>query len=132
MSFQTYPSQDALYNAYIAAVRSLGNQSGKNPIHTNFGDCSKGLSYGEVSWNHDFRHLKTYSLAQSRSGRLTSATQSAGRVACTIIGSQYDLVWTEDAGHLLAKLSGGPHDAAWVWWLEIHHNIVLPGSSMHM
>jgi serine/threonine protein kinase len=132
VTFQTYPSQDALYRAYVAAVRSLGIRHGTNSIRTNFGDCSKTLSYGEVSWNHDFRHPKTYSLTQSRSGRLMSASQAAGRVACTITGSQYDLVWTEDAGHMLAKLSGSPHDAAWGWWREVHHNIALQGSSMHM
>ena len=132
VSFQTYPSQDALYRAYIAAVRSLGIRHGKNSIRTDFGDCSRTLSYGEVSWNHDFRHPKTYSLAQSRSGRLMPANQAAGRVACTITGSQYDLVWTEDAGHMLAKLSGSPHDAAWRWWREVHHNIAVQGSPMHM
>jgi serine/threonine protein kinase len=132
VSFRTYPSQDALYKAYTAAVRSLGIRHGTNSIRTNFGDCSKTMSYGEVSWNHDFRHPKTYSLAQSRSGRLMPATQAAGRVACTITGSQYDLVWTEDAGHMLAKLSGSPHDAAWRWWRAVHHDIAMRGAPMHM
>lgn len=30
VSFRTYPSQDALYNAYVAAVRALGNRIGNS------------------------------------------------------------------------------------------------------
>jgi serine/threonine protein kinase len=129
--FRTYPSQDALYTAYVAAVRAFGNRMGDS-IRVNFGDCSRGLSYGEVGWNHDTAHPKTYSLHQSRSGRLNDSTEAAGRAFCVITGTQFHLIWTQDAGHLLGTLSGAPHKDAYEWWRPIHHNIVLSGSPMHM
>jgi hypothetical protein len=131
VSFRTYPSQDALYTAYVAAVRSFGNRMGDS-IRTNFGDCSQRLSYGEVGWNHNMYHPRTYSLAQSRSGRLNPSTQAAGRVFCVIVGSQFHLVWTQDGGHLLGMLSGAPHKDAYEWWRPIHHNMAPSGSPMHM
>lgn len=131
VSFRTYPSQDALYTAYVAAVSALGNRMGTS-IRTNFGDCSQLLSNGEVSWNHNTRHPKTYSLAQSRTGHLNASTQAAGRVFCVILGSEFHLVWTQDSGHLLGILSGAPHKDAYEWWRPIHHNIAFPGAQMHM
>jgi serine/threonine protein kinase len=131
VTFHTYPSQAALYNAYVAAVRSLGNRMGSS-IQTNFADCSQVTASGEVSWNHNHLHPKSYSLAQSRAGMLRPADQSAGRLFCTLIGSQYYLVWTQDSGHMLGQLSGAPHEDAWQWWHAVHHNIVLSGQPMHM
>lgn len=131
VSFRTFTSQDALYAAYVAAVRSFGDRMGDS-IRTNFGDCSQRLSYGEVSWNHNMYHPRTYSLPQSRMGHLNPSTQAAGRVFCVIVGAQFHLVWTQDGGHLLGMLSGAPHKDAYEWWRPIHHNIVLPGSPMHM
>jgi hypothetical protein len=133
VTFRTYPSQTALYNAYIAKVRNLGNTMG-NSINANFGNCSKSVTNGEVSWNHNFEHPRIYSLAQSISGKLNPSTQAAGRVFCTISDSgQYQLVWTEDGGRLLATMTGGPHESAWGWWQRMHHSIFLPGSPMmHM
>lgn len=131
VSFRVYPSQDALYNAYVAAVRALGNRM-RNSIRTDFGDCSRGQSNGEVGWNHNMLHPRTYTLAQSRTGRLNPSTQAAGRVFCVITGSEFHLVWTQDSGHLLGMLSGAPHKEAYEWWRPIHHNIAFAGSPMHM
>jgi Protein kinase domain len=131
VSFRAFPAQAALYSAYVAAVRSFGNRLGDS-IRTNFGDCSQRLSYGEVGWNHNTLHPKTYSLAQSRSGRLNPSTQAGGRVFCVIVGSEFHLVWTQDAGHILGMMSGAPHKDAYEWWRPVHHNIALSGPPMHM
>src|SRR5262245_56184443 len=48
-TFRTYPSLTALYNAYVAAVRSLGNSQGSS-IKTNFNNCNIISTDGEVSW----------------------------------------------------------------------------------
>jgi hypothetical protein len=132
-TFRTYPSLTALYNAYVADVRALGDSKGSS-INLNYGNCLNNVTSGEVSWNHDFRHPRIYSLAQSIGGKLNPASQAAGRVFCTIDTSgQYHVVWTEDGGRLLATAIGGPHDSAYHWWFEMHHNIFLPGSPMmHM
>jgi serine/threonine protein kinase len=131
VSFRTYPSQDALYNAYVAAVRALGNQMSTS-AGTNFGDCSQRLSNGEVGWNHNTQHPKNYTLPQSRTGQLNPSTQAAGRVFCVITGSEFHLVWTQDSGHLLGTLSGAPHKDAYEWWRPVHHNIAFPGAQMPM
>jgi hypothetical protein len=133
VTFRTYPSLKTLYAAYVADVRNMGDIKGRS-IRINFGNCSQAVTTGEVSWNHNFVHPRIYSLARSISGKLDPSTQAAGRVACTINTSgQYQLVWTEDGGRLLATMSGGPHDSAWYWWRAMHHNIFLPGSPrMHM
>jgi hypothetical protein len=132
VTFRTYPSLHTLYNAYVADVRNLGNTKGSS-IQVNFDNCSKAVTNGEVSWNHNFDHPKTYSLAQSISGKLNPSSQAAGRVFCTISDSgQYQLIWTEDGGRLLATMTGGPHDSTWGWWQRMHHNIFLPGSPMKM
>jgi hypothetical protein len=134
VTFRTYPSLKALYAAYVADVRNMGDTQG-NSIRINFGNCSQDITTGEVSWNHNHVHPRNYSLAQSISGMLDPSTQAAGRVSCTISTSSglYQLVWTQDAGRLLATLTGGPHDAAWRWWRAIHHNIQFPGTpQMHM
>jgi hypothetical protein len=133
VTFRTYPSLTALYKAYVADVRSLGNTQGSS-IKTNFADCNTNTPYGEVSWNHDHHHLRTYSLAQSIGGMLNPSSQAAGRVFCTIgtTDGLYHIVWTEGAGRLLGTLVGDPHDSAFLWWLVIHHNIDLTGTGMHM
>jgi hypothetical protein len=132
VTFRTYPSLTALYKAYVADVRKLGNTKGSS-INVNFGNCSQAVNTGEVSWNHNFVHPKTYSLPDSIGGKLNPSSQAAGRVFCTIgDNGQYQLVWTEDGGRLLATLTGGPHDAAWQWWQTMHHNIFLPGTPMSM
>jgi hypothetical protein len=127
-TFRTYPSLKALYSAYIADVRSLGNTQGSS-IKTNFNNCNTKITNGEVSWNHNFRHPLNYSLAQNMSGMLNPASQAAGRAFCTIDNNGvFHMVWTENGGRLLATLAGGPHDTAYLWWYHLHHNIFLPGS----
>jgi len=131
-TFRTYPSLTALYHAYVADVRGLGNTEGSS-IRTNFANCTPGLSNGEVSWNHNFQHPRNYTLPQSISGKLNPSSQAAGRVFCTIDTSgQYHVVWTEDGGRLLATAVGGPHDSTYGWWRSMHHQIFLPGTPMRM
>jgi hypothetical protein len=126
-TFRTYPSLTALYNAYVADVRSLGDTKGSS-IETNFANCNTAITDGEVGWNHDFQHPRVYSLAQSISGKLDPSTQAAGRVFCTIdTNGLYHIIWTEDGGRLLATAIGGPHNSAYIWWAQMHHNIFLPG-----
>lgn len=132
VSFHTYPSQDGLYDAYITAVRSLGNKLGTNSIRTNFGDCSRRDSFGEVSWNHDTQHPRTFTLTQARSDKLNAGDQAAGRVFCTFNGSEFDLIWTQDSGHLLGQLSGEPHKDTLDWWRQFHHAIAFSGPPMKM
>ena len=134
VTFHTYPSLAALYNAYIVAVRGLGNKLGTSSIRTNFGDCSRRISFGEVSWNHDTLHLKNFSIDQSRSGMLNPGSQAAGRVFCTFSGSgsEFNIVWTEDSGNLLGQMSGEPHKVTLDWWRKFHHAIAFGGPPMHM
>ena len=134
VTFHTYPSLTALYNAYIAAVRSLGNKLGTGSIRTNFGDCSRRVSFGEVSWNHDTLHPRIFSIEQSRSGMLNPGSQAAGRVFCSFSGSgsEFDIVWTEDSGNLLGQMSGEPHKVTLNWWRKFHHAIAFGGPPMQM
>ena len=126
-AFTVYPSLPALYSAYVAKIQSIAN----GPFHANYGNCNETDSNGEVSWNHSFLHPRIYSLAQSSSGMLSADTQAAGRIFCYLNGAgQEYLVWTQNAGRLLAWASGGPHADVLVWWSDVHHDIYLGG--MHM
>lgn len=127
VTFRTYPSLTTLYGAYTAQVSSLNSGQFK----ANFQDCGLQQTYGEVSWNHQFQHPKTYSVAQSSSGMLTD-DQAAGRVFCNIANGQESFVWTQNSGHLLAVVAGPVHEDVWTWWLNIHHNIGFASSPMHM
>jgi len=122
-SFRTFPSLNALYSAYKATVKSLG----QNPFRTNFGDCTSRLTSGEVSWNHNYQHPRRYSLDQLRSPGFPD-DKAAGRVFCTFMNSQLYMVWTQNDGHMLGRLNGSPHDTAWLWWHGVHHSIDIPGS----
>lgn len=42
------------------------------------------------------------------------------------------ILWTQNAGHVLAELSGNPHGDAWGWWRRVHHEIALGGGAMAM
>jgi hypothetical protein len=125
--FQTYPSLKALYAAYTAKISSLNSGQFKQ----NFNDCGFQATYGEVGWNHQFQHPKTYTVDQMSMGMVTD-DQAAGRVFCTFTqGSEY-MVWTQDDGHLMAYVAGPLHVNVWNWWRAVHHNIGLGGSPMHM
>ena len=127
VTFRTYPSLTALYDAYTAQVTSLNSGQFK----ANFQDCGLQQTYGEVSWNHQFQHPKNYSVAQSSSGTLTD-DQAAGRVFCALANGQESFIWTQNNGHLLAVVVGPVHEDVWNWWLNIHHNIGFAGAPMNM
>ena len=86
---------------------------------------------GEVGWNHQFQHPKTFTVSQMSQGMITD-DQAAGRVFCNFVGGYEYMVWTQDDGHLLGVVAGAPHEAVWNWWVAIHHNIGLGGSPMNM
>jgi hypothetical protein len=68
-----------------------------------------------------------YPMSEFTSGRITD-DKAAGRVYCTFDNSNLYLVWTQDDGHVLGELSGAPHVDAYVWWRQVHHSVVMPGS----
>jgi len=116
------PSRRSLYSHYVATITALGFKADK----ANKGDCSPGTTQGEVSWNHDQKHPKIYPLQSAAT--LNNEVGAAGRVFCTITADgQLELVWTTNAGNLLATMTGGPHSNAWYWWYYIHHAIDLTG-----
>ncbi len=125
--FQTYPSLTTLYAAYIAKVESLNSSQ----FRENFNDCGLQETNGEVGWNHEFQHPKTYTVAQMSSGQVTD-NQAAGRVSCNFTQGQQYIAWTQDDGHLLAYVSGPVHEDVWNWWVAIHHNIGIGATPMHM
>lgn len=122
-SFRRFSSLGALYNAYKAEVTSLERRA---TLHQNYGECDNSTQQGEVSWNHHFQHSKRYTLAQVASGGLTSDSQAAGRVYCTLAGNDlFRLVWTDNPNRLLASVEGGPHPVVYTWWHAIHHAICI-------
>ncbi len=121
--FRTYPSLKALYAAYEARV----SQIAQGPFRANYGNCTETMTSGEIGWNHDFKHPSMYPVSDFTSGRITD-DQAAGRVYCTFENSELYLVWTQDDGHVLGELSGAPHVDAYVWWRQVHHSVVMPGS----
>lgn len=125
--FRTYPSLTALYNAYVAKIKSLNSDH----FQPNVGNCSSRLSNGEVSWNHQYEHPRNYSIKQSASGALDKDTQAAGRVFCTFI-NDYNVVWTQNDRLLLGSMSATDHQSGFNWWVAIHHNIPVGSGSMHM
>jgi hypothetical protein len=127
VTFQTYPSLTALYAAYVAKVDSLNS----GHFQANFLDCGLQNPNGEVGWNHQFQHMKTYTVAQMSSGMVTDA-QASGRVFCNFNNGQESMVWTQNDGHLLAYVSGPVHEDVWNWFVAVHHNIGFAGAPMHM
>jgi hypothetical protein len=125
--FQTYPSLTALYAAYVALV----GQQNCGRFQPNFQDCGLEQTVGEVSWNHQFQHPKTYSVAQSSSGQLTD-DQAAGRVYCNYANGEESMIWTQNDGHVLAWVMGPIHESVWAWWVAVHHNIGFSHSPMNM
>ena len=125
--FQTYPDLKALYAAYTAKVESLNSGQFKE----NFNDCGLEQTVGEVGWNHQFQHPKTYTVTQMSMGMVVDA-QAAGRVFCNFTQGNEYMVWTQDDGHLMAIVAGPVHEDVWNWWVAVHHNIGLGGSPMNM
>jgi serine/threonine protein kinase len=123
VDFKTYPSLTALYDAYTAQVKQLN--SGK--FQQNFSDCGSGETFGEVGWNHLLQHPKNYTVAEMSMGKVTE-DQAAGRVFCTYTGGYEYMLWTQDAGNMLALVEGPVHNDVWLWWAAVHHNIGLGGS----
>jgi serine/threonine protein kinase len=126
--FQTYPSLTALYAAYIAEVKKLN----AGQFKPNSGDCETHKPAGEISWNHDYDHGRTYSVAQLISGHLNALTQAAGRVFCNYVNGQEYMVWTQNDGRLLASAYGPVHGDVWEWWYPVHHNIGFSAAPMKM
>ncbi len=126
--FQTYPSLTALYAAYTAEVKMLN----AGQFKANTGDCQTHDPAGELSWNHDYDHGRTYSVAQLISGHLNALTQAAGRVFCNYVNGQEYMVWTQNDGRLLASAYGPVHGDVWEWWYPVHHNIGFGAAPMQM
>jgi len=121
--FRSYRSLPALYSAYEARVSQLA----QGPFRSNFGNCTETMTNGEIGWNHDFKHPSMYPISEFTSGQITD-DKAAGRVYCTFEDNDLYLVWTQDDGRVLGELSGAPHVDAYVWWRQVHHSIVMPGS----
>jgi hypothetical protein len=128
VEFHTYPNLTALYNAYMAEVMSLSSPS---QFKQNYKDCEFEQTVGEVGWNHQFQHPKTYTVAEMSAGKVTD-DQAAGRVFCNFTQGLEYMVWTQDDGHVMGIVAGAPHENVWDWWVVVHHNIGLGGSPMNM
>jgi hypothetical protein len=126
--FQTFPSQQALYNAYTAKVAAL---SPGHQFKQNFADCESQVTYGETGWNHLFKHTSKYTVDQMTMGKVTD-DQAAGRVFCNYTQGLEYMVWTQNDGHLLGYVAGPVHTDVWDWWVRVHHNIGIGGSPMDM
>jgi hypothetical protein len=127
VTFRTFRSLAALYAAYTTQVKALNSGN----FQTNFNNCDLYQTYGEVGWNHMFRHPRTYSVEQMSAGMVSDA-QAAGRVFCMFNNAQENFVWTQDDGHLLGYVTGPVHEDVWNWWVGVHHNIGFAGSHMKM
>jgi serine/threonine protein kinase len=124
--FQTYPNAKALYAAYMAKVASVNSSQFKQ----NFSDCGSQTTYGEVGWNHLFKHTKAYSVDQMTMG-MVNDNQAAGRVFCNYTQGLEYMVWTQNDGHLMGYVAGPVHGDVWRWWVAVHHNIGI-GAPMKM
>jgi hypothetical protein len=128
VTFQTYGSLKALYDAYLAAIKKLA----PGAFRANYGDCTDRVTEGEVTWNHNYEHLRRYSLAQSENGKLDDSTQAAGRLFCKLTNGNMNIIWTQNDGRLLGNLVGTPHGNTYDWWHGVHHSISLGGSGSSM
>lgn len=125
--FRSYSSSQALYAAYESRVSAIAGSAFKS----NYGNCTETRTSGEVAWNHNFQHPTVYPMSEFTSGQITD-DKAAGRVYCTFNDSDLYLVWTQDDGHVMGELSGAPHVDAYVWWRQVHHSVVMPGSPSMM
>jgi serine/threonine protein kinase len=125
--FQTYPSLKALYAAYTAKVRAVNS----NQFRQNFNDCGSEATFGEVGWNHLFKHTRNYTVDQMTMGTVRD-DQAAGRVFCNYTQGLEYMVWTQNDGHLMGYVAGPVHTDVWDWWVAVHHNIGIGGAPMNM
>ena len=125
--FQTFPNQKALYTAYTAKVTELNT----NKFRQNFNDCGSQDTFGEVGWNHLFRHTRSFTVNQMIMGTVRD-DQAAGRVFCNYTQGLEYMVWTQNDGHLMGYVAGPVHTDVWDWWVAVHHNIGIGGSPMNM
>ncbi len=123
VTFNSYPSLRALYAAYEARVASLSGA----PFRANVGNCTETDVNGEVGWNHDFEHPRTYPVSMFTSGMIKD-DQAAGRLFCTFNNGLLYLVWTQNDGRVLGEVAGAPHLDTYNWWHNVHHVIALAGS----
>jgi hypothetical protein len=123
-TFRTYPSLDDLYGAYLDRIDAVTGST-----RTGYDDCRLTTSSGEISWNHNFEHREEFSLSDVRSGTLDDLTEAAGRVFCGSDDGVFTMVWTQNAGQLLADISGAgfPHEDTYRWWWKVHHAIAVVG-----
>jgi len=119
VAFETFPSLNALYNAYMAEVAPLNSGQFKE----NFSDCGLHITYGEVAWNLS-QHTKSYTVDQMARGGLSS-DKAAGRVFCTYTQGYEYIVWTQNDGHLMGVVAGPAHEYVWNWWVPVHRNIIF-------
>jgi serine/threonine protein kinase len=111
-TFRTYPSPQALYEAYKIKVESFNS----GLFQMNSGNCFESTHTGEATW-----------------GEQLQDTQAAGRAFCIFTNKSYDVVWTQNSDHLLAWTSTTYYGAALHWWVDIRQNIPLgSGSGVHM
>jgi hypothetical protein len=125
--FQTYPNQKALYAAYTAKVTALNTAK----FRQNFNDCGSQDTFGEVGWNHLFKHTRSFTVNQMIMGTVRD-DQAAGRVFCNYAQGLEYMVWTQNDGHLMGYVAGPVHTDVWDWWVAVHHNIGIGGSPMNM
>lgn len=122
VDLRLYDSTQELYDAYVDMAEDVSGM----PFDDNYADCNMQYSSGEVSWNHNQRHSRRYSVEQLIMGDLDEDTQAAGRVFCDTHDNVQTLVWTQNPS-LLAVVRGAPPDPVKAWWRQVHHSIACIG-----
>lgn len=121
LEMETFPDVQSLYDAYSRDAEQLRGA----PLELNVGNCNSRERSGEVSWNHQYQHPKTYTIDDHMSGDLMKDGSAEGRLACSISGSFMTIVWSDDCGNLLGRIEG-PVMSLFTTWKALHHNIVPP------
>jgi hypothetical protein len=130
--FKTFPSVTALYAAYDTAMKSIDG----GVALQNAQDC--GLQApppggAELAWNHQFEHLRNFTIAQMVAGRVP-VTSAAGRVFCITNprSGVAQFIWTQDDGDVLGWVAGPLHEQLWNWWVAVHHEMAIGKPAMSM
>ena len=128
VTFQTFPTLSALYNAYTTQIKILDGGSFAQNTKTR---CATSIgTYGETGWNHLELHPTDYTVAQMESGNFNQVA-AMGRQACFVSGGKPYLVWTTDIGNMLAVATGVSTMApVYTWWTQVHHVIIFPQTIM--